>query len=94
MSNPVSLQESPERKAEWLLDAEARMPVGTRVKIISSDLDDDVGALGSVIGYDVGHDGEWPVIRVRFDKLTGGRVQDSFYCDGCCDDEIVKIGTL
>lgn len=91
MSNPVSLQESPEKKAEWLADAKVRLPPGTRVVVVKSDFDAYIGVTGSIIGYDIGHNGEWPMVRVKFDAPVDGAERDSFFADGCADDEVKKI---
>jgi hypothetical protein len=44
------LQESPAKKVLWLREAEQRFSKGARVRIVSSDIDDYVGAKGTVIG--------------------------------------------
>lgn len=84
----ASLQESPERKAAWLAEAQVRLPVASRVRVVASDVEDYVGFEGVVVGYDVGTSGAWPLVQVR---LADGR-QDSFYSDGNQDDEIVRAG--
>lgn len=87
------LQESAEKKAAWLDDAEKRIPVGTRIKVVTSDVDDFKGTTGVVSGYDLGGDGVWPIVSVTFDTpiTHEGHVyeHDGFYCDGSSDDEIV-----
>ena len=91
-----SLQESPSKKVAWLDDAKKRVPVGTRVKVVVSDVLEYVGVLGTVIDYDLGIDGEWPMVCVVFDtpiKHVGSAdptKRDAFYCDGNDDDELVK----
>lgn len=84
-----SLQESVALKKVWRLDAESRIPVGTRVRVVSSDALDYVGKTGLVHGYDVGGRGDYPGVVVAFDDGTG---RDLFYCDGYADDEIVEVG--
>lgn len=81
-----SIQESPQRKTEWLAIASTRFAVGTRVRIVASDLPRYVGLVGTVIGHDVGLHGEWPLVRVDLDS---GEV-DGFYGDGSDDDEITN----
>ena len=98
MSNAhESLQESPQRKADWLEEAKERIPVGTRVKVVRSDVDEYVGATGIVVDHNAGDDGEWPMVSVVFDtpiKHSGSGYptkRDGFYCDGDKDDEIVPL---
>jgi len=92
-----SLQESATRKAAWLVDAQQRLPVGTHVTVVHSDVPEYVGATGTVIDYDVGGDGDWPLVCVGFDtpiSYSGASVpvvRDAFYCDGATDDEIVRL---
>lgn len=78
-------------KRAWLERAQRRIPVGTRVRVVASDLDVYVGALGTVVDYDIGDDGSWPLVGVRFDAAIDGMERDGFYCDGASDDEIVKV---
>lgn len=89
------LQESPERKAEWLADAQKRVPVGTRVKVVTSDEEAYIGATGVVEDYDVGGIGDWPLVGVVFDtpivREGHAYARDGFYCDGDPDDEIVPL---
>lgn len=80
------LQESEELKDEWEAEAWERVPPGTRVTVMSSDLDEYVGQHGVVVGFDKGPTGSWPMVRVRLDS----GVTDGFYCDGYSDDEIAK----
>jgi len=88
-------QESPSQKAAWLEQAQRRFPVGTRVKVRASDLPEYIGLTGVVVGYDVGENGNWPLIDVKFEPsvegqpLRGGVMpfQDGFY-----DDELVVVG--
>jgi hypothetical protein len=73
------LQENPYLKEIWLRDARQGYPVGTRVRIQESDVPDYLGMTGSVTGHDVGLDGDWPLIRVDFDRAAGGVRHDGFY---------------
>jgi hypothetical protein len=90
----TSLQESPKKKAAWLQEAKRRIPVGTRVRVATSDVDEYVGARGEVVDYDTGCYGDYPLVGVKFDEPIeheGSLVErDGFYCDGYADDEIVK----
>jgi len=72
------LQESPAKKAVWLLNAEKAFPIGSRVRIKDSDLPAYVGQLGEVVGYCAGCNGTWPLVTVRLDS----GVTDGFYDDG------------
>jgi len=85
------LQESPTKKAAWLTSAGQRIPPGTRVRVVASDVPAYVGATGTVVDYDLGDDGSWPLVGVRFDAPIGGAARDGFYCDGASDDEIVEV---
>jgi hypothetical protein len=87
VNTPRELQASAERKAEWLADAQKRLPIGTRVQVVRSDVPGYVGVLGTVRDYNVGEIGDWPMISVAMD--TGKR--DGFYGDGDADDEIVRV---
>lgn len=78
----VPLQESSQKKAVWLKLIEQKLPVGTRVRIKESDVPQYVGQTGTVTGYDVGTFGDWPLVRVVFDKDG----QDGFY-----DDEVEPL---
>lgn len=83
-------QESPRKKARWVREMEVRFPVGCRVKVTSSDVDAYVGKTGIVADYDVGVDGDWPLVSVVFDapfKHDGEVVKR----DGFCDDEIERV---
>lgn len=82
----------------WLDDSKIRFPLGARVRVTNkTDVPEYVGARGRVVGYDVGttNGGEWPTIRVRFDKpikhqdSPHGTKVDAFYADGDQNDEIV-----
>jgi hypothetical protein len=73
-------QESPTKKAAWLEEVQRRFPVGTRVKIKGSDLPEYIGRTGTVVDYDLGNDGDWPLAGVKFDgEHTPPR--DGFYDD-------------
>ena len=61
-------------------------PVGARVKVIASDLPEYIGAIGTVVDYDPGCEGDYPLVGVRFDTPVLQRERDGFY-----DDEIVII---
>jgi hypothetical protein len=73
------LQENPHLKEAWLRDAREGYPVGTRVRIQESDVPEYLGMTGSVGGYDIGMDGDWPLIRIVFDRAAGGVYHDGFY---------------
>jgi hypothetical protein len=87
-------QESPTQKAAWLEAAQRRFPVGARVRVVKSDVSEYIGALGTVVDYDCGANGDWPLIGVRFDTpiqyagSTNPTTRDGFYGDGDSDDEI------
>jgi len=91
-------QESPTQKAAWLEAAQRRFPVGARVRVVKSDVSEYIGALGTVVDYDCGANGDWPLIGVRFDApiqpwfehagSTNPTTRDGFYGDGDGDDEI------
>jgi len=90
------LQENPESKAKWLADTSQRLPPNSRVRVIGGDVEKYLGATGFVTGYDIGGDGDWPLVSVAFDKpivADGGEVsRDGFYYDGFDDyDEIQRI---
>lgn len=84
MSETELLTESPRLKAAWLTDAMCRVPEGTRVRIVASDVSAYINQPGVVIGFDVGTDGDWPLVRIKLDNGT----IDAFLCDGQDDDEI------
>ena len=92
------LQESPRLKAEWLEATMVRFPIGMRVRVVGGDVSEYVGATGTVIDYDVGDKGLWPIVSVRFDApiaCAGSSTpseRDGFYGDGDADDEIVPCG--
>ena len=65
------------KKEQWLRDASRKFPIGSRVRIAKSDLDEHIGMKGAVRGYDLGPRGESPLVSVTFD--VGG--QDGFYID-------------
>jgi len=83
----------------WLAEAEKRIPVGTRVRVVASDAPEYIGVTGTVADYDSGGDDhDWPLVGVVFDSpvqadsFHGGlKARDGFYCDGGSDDEIVAV---
>lgn len=79
-------QEDMEAKEQWAVAMERRLPPGTRVRVIASDLAEYIGAVGRVADYDIGGIGDWPLIGVRFDSPVGGVTRDGFY-----EDEIKKL---
>lgn len=81
----VSIHDSLFKKTEWRRDAMQRLPVGTRVRVVRSDLDEYIGLKGTVTGYDLGGDGAWPGVRVKIGAST-----DTFFANGEPDDEIVR----
>jgi hypothetical protein len=85
-------QEDMEAKRQWLLNTQVRLPPGTPVRVIDSDLDEYIGVTGSVVDYDIGRIGDWPLIGVRFDSpmdLPNGPMdRDGFY-----DAEIEPLTT-
>ncbi len=92
------MSSSTEAKSQWLKDAKVRIPVGTRVRVVRSDVEEYVGATGVVADYDLGYDAdEWPLVGVIFDKPVSHSesakpsTRDGFYCDGDSDDEIVPL---
>lgn len=83
-----TLQHSTVRKSEWRAEMEKRIPEGARVRVLRSDVPEYVGLTGSVTGYDLGDDGEWPLVDVVFDQpAPSGARRDAFYADGA-DAEI------
>jgi hypothetical protein len=80
-------QESPAKKAVWLEGAKKRFPLGANVIVREYDEESYVGLRGKVIGYDLGVNGEWPLVSVGFDD--GQR--DGFYGDGAKDDQIQRV---
>jgi hypothetical protein len=85
-SDHECLQESPAKKAAWLEEAQRRWPVGARVKVAASDLEEYIGLTGVVTDYDVGESGDWPLVTVKFD-MPLSPPHDGFY-----DDELVAVG--
>lgn len=81
------LQESSMKKDDWLRAAKRRFPVDSRVRVKASDVAKYVGKYGTVVGYDLGTRGDWPLVKVELDN--GAR--DAFYGDGASDDEIVPV---
>lgn len=83
--------ESAARKRAWREVAEREFPVGQHVRVVKSDLDEQVGVTGVIRGYDMGGRGTSPLISVTFDRpVTGPEFRggwDSFH-----EDEIVPIG--
>lgn len=87
-------QESPRRKAAWLVAVQQALPVGLHVRVREADLDEYLGVTGVVADYDIGGDngadGSWPLVGVVFDKpvVANGemRKRDGFY-----DDEIEPV---
>lgn len=80
------LQENPYLKEIWLRDMREVFPEGCRIRIKESDEPRYLGLTGVVVGHDVGVDGDWPLISVRFDHAVGSVERDGFY-----DDELDKI---
>jgi len=78
-------QESPTKKAAWLKEAQRRWPIGVRVKVKASDLEEYIGLTGVVMDYDVGIDGDWPLVCVKFD-MPLEPPRDGFY-----DDELEAL---
>lgn len=83
-------QESPRLKVLWLKATADLLPVGSRVRVVASDVPAYVGARGQVVGYDLGIHGEYPLVSVKFDEPIDNTAQDGFYFDAAADDEIVK----
>lgn len=84
----VGFQGCAGKKAAWLSEAQRVFPIGTEVQIKKSDLPDHVGERGKVVGYDIGCDGEWPLISVEFSRPT--RLNPVGARHGFYDDEIAK----
>lgn len=78
-------QESPRRKAQWLEEMKVKLPVGCRVRVLTSDLSQYVDATGTVADYNLGINGEWPMVGVVFDAPIDGTARDGFY-----DDELQR----
>lgn len=75
------LQESPERKNEWLRWTQTAWPVGKRCTVVAVDsreVNHYLGQKGTITGYDLGSCGAYPGVLVRLDDGT----TDTFYCDG------------
>lgn len=89
-----SEQDWPRRKAAWLQAAKVDFPVGCQVRVVESDLDEYVKAVGTVADYDIGSkdgaDGSWPLIGVVFDKpiVVDG---ENMLRDGFYDEEIERL---
>jgi len=81
-------------KTEWLQQVSNRFPVGAQVRVVRSDVEEYIGTTGVVVDYDIGVDGEWPLVGVVFDTPVGGVTRDGFYGDGYSDDEIVFAQTV
>lgn len=77
------IQEDLLEKAAWLYSVTQRLPIGTRVRILNSDIPEQIGRVGTVIRYDPGQIGDYPLVSVCLDNPTE---TDGFY-----DDEIVTI---
>ena len=95
MSNEDEIfQESPTKKAAWLEEAQRRWPIGMRVKVKASDVQEYIGLTGVVVDYDVGIKGDWPLVGVRFEPSIAGQpllggvapARDGFY-----DDELEAL---
>jgi hypothetical protein len=92
-----AFQEDENAKHRWREDAKWRLPIGSRVRVVRSDVPEYIGAAGQVIGYDIGLNGDWPLVRVAFDRpvrrphTSDETMHDGFYSDGDVDDEIVKM---
>ena len=78
------IQESHVRKHDWLSEVELSLPIGTRVRVLSSDIEEHVGQCGVVEAYDLGCQGEWPLVSVILD----GGTRDGFYDDELSTKEI------
>lgn len=92
MTHP--LQENPRLKEIWLRDAKDRFPLGTRVRVTHSDVPEYLGLAGTVTDYDIGLDGDWPIISVRFDepkKIFFSGLLDEMPGDSFYDDELEII---
>ena len=91
----MHFQESLAGKMVWLNDAMKRIPYGTKVRVKTSDLKEYVGVTGTIIDYNIGSSGDWPLVGVVFDQpvmVEGSlRYRDGFYCDGDSDDELELI---
>jgi hypothetical protein len=76
-----------EWKAKWLERAQAWFPIGSRVEIADSDIDEYIGCVGVVVGYCIGDQWESPIVSVAIDRPTaglvaaGGGARDGFYED-------------
>lgn len=79
-----SLQECQHCKSIWLRDATESFPEGCHVRIVNSDESRYVGLTGVVTGYDLGSDGDWPLISVTFDDGVAINIS----ADGFYDDEL------
>lgn len=81
------LQESPEKKQKWLAEMQQKFPVGSKIKILNSDLEVYIGKKGTVVDYDLGCSGCWPLVQIELDaEGFPATVEDGFY-----DDEIEAI---
>lgn len=81
---------SPEGKDEWLKEMGTAFPVGCKVRVVDSDLDEYIGVTGNVADYRPGSDTSWPLIGVVFDTpiRIEGQVnrRDGFY-----DEELERL---
>ena len=78
-------------KERWLSSAAERIPPGTRVAVVASDVPEYIGSHGTVADYDIGDLDTCPLVGVIFDAPVNGTVRDGFYCDGDEGDEIVPL---
>jgi hypothetical protein len=85
------LVESPALKADWLRKAKRRFPEGSVVHIVKSDKPAYENLYGTVVGYDIGDFGAWPLVSVQLERPTDGSTIDGFYGDGDSGDEIVRV---
>jgi len=63
----AEFQSDPVAKAAWETRMRSQYPIGAHVRVTESDESEYVGLTGTVLDYDVGSDGDWPLIGVGFD---------------------------
>lgn len=88
------LQEDSWRKCQWQTEMEKKFPIGCRVRVTGSDLLKYIGATAVVQTYDLGQDGDYPLISVKFDTPFPPDPEHSASPangDGFYDDELERI---
>jgi hypothetical protein len=94
-TNNDILQESLAFKKAWLEEAQKAFPIGHRVEVVNSDIEEYIGVTGSVAGYDLGFSGDYPLIRINFDNpvYVSGPTDCKVDHDGFYQEELEYIST-